>query len=263
MKFLIRKILFVAAFALIGWNLSYAVLREEPSAGRVKAQIKQSEKEAIEALTRLGVPLQRDTRGTVRWIEAVKGELTDEAMQYLPKLPELEWLEIGGGKVSPSGIVHLKDCTSLKRLYAHDIMLKGEELKWLSNLANLEAISLQRTGIDGKMLKNISNLQMLTVLNLSGNEIQNSDMEQIAHFKGLEVLALAETKITGAGISKLEGMKSLNELNITGCQIVDSDLESFLSMPNLRIVYAMDCLLSDMAVINITTRFPMLAIFRH
>ena len=80
--------------------------------------------------------------------------------------------------------------------------------------------------------------------------------------KELEVLALADTKISGAGIAKLEGMKRLNELNLMNCGIFDNDLEYFLSMPNLRIVYAAGCNLSDIGVQNVVTRFPMLAIFR-
>ena len=87
-------------------------------------------------------------------------------------------------------------------------------------------------------------------------------MEHIAALKGLEVLALTNTKITGAGIAKLEGMRSLNELNLVNCSILDSDLEYFLTMPNLRIVYAAGCYLSDMAIQHIVSRFPMLAIFR-
>ena len=57
-------------------------------------------------------------------------------------------------------------------------------------------------------------------------------------------------------------MQSLNELNLVNSSIHDRDLEYFLTMPNLRIVYAAGCYLSDMAVQQIVARFPMLAIFR-
>jgi hypothetical protein len=240
-----------------GCALTAAVPGTEYSRGQ-----KSDEVQAANALTRLGVPLQRDPHGAVRWIEAEKGEFSDEAMQYLPHLSQLEWLEIGGGSVSPSGITYLKDCVSLRRLYIHDIRLGNDELAWLSNLQNLKALSLQRTGITGKALKNLTGFGTLTVLNLSGDSIDDDDMNRIAQIKGLEVLALADTKITGIGIAKLEGMASLNELNMTHCRVYDNDLESFLSMPNLRIVYAEGCDLSDMAIQSVVARFPMLAIFR-
>jgi hypothetical protein len=102
----------------------------------------------------------------------------------------------------------------------------------------------------------------LVVLNLSGDKIADADMDQIAPMKQLEVLALADTQITGAGIAKLEGMNRLNELNLMNCGVLDNDLESFLSMPNLRIVFAAGCRLSDIAVQGVIARFPMLAIFR-
>lgn len=218
------------------------------------------EKDAVAALTRLGVPLQKDPQGVVRWIEATEGELSDEAMRYLPGLRSLEWLEIGGGRVTSSGMAHLKDCPALRRLYVHDIDLKGDAMAWLASLKNLEALSLQRTGIDGKVLRNL-NAPSLAVLNLSGNDIFDQDMDLLVPLR-LEVLSLADTKITGAGIGKLEGSASLNELNVMNCSIVDGDLEYFLTMPNLRIVYAAGCVLSSFAIQTVVSRFPMLAIFQ-
>jgi Leucine-rich repeat (LRR) protein len=101
----------------------------------------------------------------------------------------------------------------------------------------------------------------LKVLNLSGDTITDEDMARIARFKNLEVLALADTEITGSGIKELEGMARLNELNISNCAIQDYDLSTFLSMPNLRIVYAEGCNISEFAIRNIIAQFPTLAIF--
>ncbi|MBN1627360.1 MAG: hypothetical protein JW944_12630 [Deltaproteobacteria bacterium] len=217
---------------------------------------------AIAKLMESGVPLQKDPKGSVRWIEAKKGELKDEYMSLLPLLPDLEWLEIGGGDVTEKGINHLRKCTALKRLYVHDIELKEAELTWISNLRHLEALSLQRTGIKGKFLEHLNSIDSLKVLNLSENPVTDADMALIARFKNLEVLALADTQITGTGIGLLKGMPRLNELNIQNCGIYDNDLLHFLSMPNLRIVYAEGCNISDVAIAGMMTRFPSLAIFR-
>ncbi len=218
--------------------------------------------QAVRKLAELGVPLQKDPKGDVRWIEAKKGELKDESMRLLPHLPKLEWLEIGNSVLTQDGMKHLGKCSALKRLYIHDISLEGEELAWISNLKQLEALSLQRTQIDGRFLKHLNTVDSLKVLNLSGDPITDEDMAQIARFKNLEVLALADTQITGSGIGELKGMARLNELNIGNCSIQDYDLSHFLSMPNLRIVYAEGCHLSDCAVGGIIARFPSLAIFR-
>jgi hypothetical protein len=261
MKHVLQKMILWLTVLILGLDIAYTLHPNNASARRVS--VSKEESEAAAALMKSGVPLQRDPRGMVRWIEATKKEFTDDAMQYLPALSGLEWLEIGGGKAGPAGMEYLKNCRSLRRLYIHDIDLSGDELAWLSGLTRLEALSLQHTGINGKALKNLAAFDTLAVLNLSGNEIADSDMDPIARMKRLEVLALADTKITGAGIAKLEGMSSLNELNLTNCRILDGDLDYFLSMRNLRIVYARDCNLSDIAVQNIVMRFPMLAIFRN
>jgi hypothetical protein len=259
MKLFLRKRMPVAILMLLGFCALYMFQPLDMSAGDRMPQVK-TESEAVAALAKLGVPLQKDNRGVVRWIEAANAEFSDEAMQCVAHLSKLEWLEIGGGKISPSEIAKLKNCALLARLYIHDINLGNDELAWLSSLTKLEALSLQRTGIKGNVLKNLA-AGDLTVLNLSGNEIVDDDMAQIARLKNLEVLALADTKITGAGIAKIEGMKRLNEFNVMRCNIRDGDLEPFLSMPNLRIVYAEGCNISDMGAQGIVSRFPMLAIF--
>ncbi len=226
--------------------------------------LEQNNKEATTeaALRKLGTPLHKDSEGFVRWIEAADGQLSDPAMRLLPGLSKLEWLEIGGGKVTPSGVANLKQCTALKRLYIHDIKLDGDSLDWLANLMHLEALSLQRTGITGKFLINLKANETLTVLNLSGNPIVNDDLVEIAGLKNLEVLALANTKINAGGMARLEGMKRLNELNLTNCPVSNDDVYSFLTMPNLRIVYAEGCNIGDMEIMDIKNKFPMLAIFR-
>jgi Leucine-rich repeat (LRR) protein len=217
---------------------------------------------AANRLTEAGVPLQKDPGGSVRWIEAKKGEFTDESLGLLPFLPDLEWLEIGESTLTARGLNHLRKCTALKRLYIHDMNLEGEDLAWISTLLQLEALSLQRTKIDGRFLINLNAVESLKVLNLSGNPISDDDMARIASFKNLEVLALADTEITGSGIRELREMARLNELNIERCGINDYDLPHFMTMPNLRIVYAEGCSISPLAIGQLIMRLPSLAIFQ-
>jgi hypothetical protein len=226
------------------------------------SRISQQEKKAAAELKETGIPLQQDSSGQVRWIEATKGEMNDAAIRLLPNLSRLEWLEIGGGNITPEGLMPLKDCTEIRRLYVHDVKLSDESLKWLSNLKRLEALSLQRTGVSAKALMNIEAINTLKVLNLSENGIVDEDMSQIARFRELEVLGLAGTKVTAAGIAKLEGMARLNELNLSNCSVDDSALDYFLTMPNLRIVYAEGCRFTEWAVQGTISRMPVLAIFR-
>jgi len=266
MKFLSR-ILLIAALALTAFvTLPPAKAQYAPPAAvqdtkTSKTKAANREEDAANALAKMGVPMHRDPSGVVRWIEARNGEMTDDAMAYLPDLSRLEWLEIGGGKVSASGAAHLKGCLGLRRLYIYDINLAGDKLQWLASLAKLEALSLQRTGIDASIVGNIK-APGLVVLNLSGNPVGNDVLEAVARIKELEVLALADTKVTGQGLEKLRGMPRLNELNLMRCGVYDQDIEVFLSMPNLRIVYAEGCPLSDYGIQNVIVRFPTLAIFR-
>jgi hypothetical protein len=217
---------------------------------------------SVAALMKTGVPLELDAAGSVRWIEAVKGELDDTAMRRLPGLRSLEWLEIGGGKVSAAGLGHLRACPTIRRLYVHDLALGDDSLTWLSRLTSLEALSLQRTGLSGRAIGNLKATGTLAVLNLSDTNVADRDLAGIARLKGLEVLALTNTKVTGAGLARLKGMPRLNVLNLAGCEVRDADLEPFLSMPNLRIVYAAGSKISEAAVKDYGQKLPMLSIFR-
>jgi len=258
MKFLSR-VLIIAAFALTACANLPPTAAQDAKASKTQA-VSGREEEAVNALSKLGVPMHRDPSGIVRWIEAKKGEMTDEAMSHLPALSRLEWLEIGGGKVSVTGAAHLKGCAELKRLYVYDVNLAGDKLQWLAALTKLEALSLQRTGIDVSIMENIK-APGLVVLNLSGNPVGNEILDAAARIKELEVLALADTKVNGQGLEKLRGMQRLNELNLMRCNIHDNEIDVFLSMPNLRIVYAEGCPLSDYGIQNVIVRFPTLAIF--
>jgi hypothetical protein len=164
--------------------------------------------------------------------------------------------------VTATGISHLKGCSALTRLYIHDVHLSDDALAVLTDVQRLEALSLQRTGITGKVLKRLNAVSTLRVLNLSGDDIGDDDIAQVARFVGLEVLALQNTRVTGAGLGKLEGMARLNVLNVSNCRFVDDDLKHFNFMPNLRIVHAAGCNLSDKAIDDLKEKLPMLAIFQ-
>jgi hypothetical protein len=271
LKRILQTIVVLAAVAVIAsgaGNGSLPYMPDGPQVSRASKPIDiaadkiRDDEQAIAALVKMGVPLQRDTLGRVRWIEAVQGEFSDEAMRHLSGLPLLEWLEIGGGKVTAAGMMRLKGCSALRRLYVHDVHLSDDALAVLSNRTRLEALSLQNTGITGKGVKHLNAPGSLRVLNLSGDDIGDEDLAQIARFSGLEVLALQNTKVSGAGLAKLAGMKRLNVLNLSNCRIVDNDLDYFTSMPNLRIVHASGCNIGDKAIQQFKEKLPMLAIFK-
>jgi hypothetical protein len=271
MKHSVRMILFIAILALaicgqsVGYSAPPAAVPQTAGldSGKPGDQARKvgSSDAAVAALAKLDVPLGLDPSGKVRWIEAANGELGDEAMQYLASLPYLEWLEVGGGKVTGAGMGRLKGCVALRRLYIHDVDLSKDALTWIAEL-RLEALSLQRTAVDAMALKQLKAAAALTVLNLSENGITDVDLSAVARFTNLEVLALQNTKVTGAGLAQLKEMKRLNVLNLMNCRIADADVSYFISLPNLRIVHAAGCNISDQAVKDITATLPMLAIFR-
>ena len=98
MKRVPQTLLLLTAFTITG--LCFPNTDEE--------QEKKIERESLKALNRLNVPVHLDVNGSARWIEAARGEISDESLGWLPGLYNLEWLEIGGGAATASGLKHLK-----------------------------------------------------------------------------------------------------------------------------------------------------------
>jgi hypothetical protein len=258
MGFILRAL----SFILISATFAFSQAAGSASAETTQNANNAASERAASFLEKMGVPLERDPQGQIRWIRASQGELNDIAMQYLPDLRKLEWLEIGSGDVSSTGLAHLGNCTSIRRLFIHDIALQDNDLKFLSKLLHVEALSLQRTGITGRVLQYLKMGNTLTILNLSGDVIADEDLDAVSKFSRLEVLALQDTKITGSGLAKLEGMPRLNVLNLSNCQITDSDALLFTTLPNLRIAHAAGCNLSESVIRDLQMKVPMLAVFR-
>jgi hypothetical protein len=258
MKFFSKALFFIFVSATIAFGQAAGPASTETKQNATKIGTERS----VSLLGKMGVPLERDPQGQVRWIRASQGELNDDAMQYLPELGRLEWLEIGSGNVSSTGLAHLGKCTSLRRLFIHDIALHDDDLTFLSKLLQIQALSLQRTGITGKALQYLKMDNSLTILNLSGDGISDQDLDIMPKFSRLEVLALQDTKITGAGLAKLKGMPRLNVLNLSNCRIADWDALIFATLPNLRIAYTAGCNLGDVVVEDLQLKAPMLAVFR-
>jgi Leucine-rich repeat (LRR) protein len=257
-----RFMLKVPFLILISAAIAFGQTAKDPSAEARRSENGIASEHAASILEKLGIPLERDPRGQIRWIRASQGELTDVAMRYLPDLAMLEWLEIGSGTVTSAGLARLESCVSLRRLFIHDISLRDDDMAFLSQLSRLEALSLQRTGVTGKTLQYLRAGNSLVILNLSGDSITDRDLDAISKFSRLEVLAIQDTQVTGSGLAKLSGMPRLNVLNLSNCKINDGDAGIFSTLSNLRIVHAAGCNLSNDKIMGLKINLPMLAIFQ-
>jgi Leucine-rich repeat (LRR) protein len=82
--------------------------------------------------------------------------------------------------------------------------LAGVDLKFLSELSNLEELQLNFTDLDSKQIKILIPLENLRSLALSGNQLDPESIEDLAKIKNLQRLYLWQSGLDDAGKEKLE-----------------------------------------------------------
>lgn len=83
----------------------------------------------------------------------------------------------------------------------------------------------------------MSNFDRATVVNLSGTETTDADLDVLARLRGVERLALARTKITDAGMPKIGRLVRLKALDLGGTQVTDAGIAHLAELRNLEFLY--------------------------
>ena len=66
--------------------------------------------------------------------------LSDEGLRSLRGLVNLEWLDLGGTRITDAGVAHLHGMTRLKKLNCQGAALTDEGVRHLADMANLEQV---------------------------------------------------------------------------------------------------------------------------
>ena len=137
--------------------------------------------------------------------------ITDEGMQYLRGLTELEVLVVYGTEITDAGLVQLSGHTRLRELCLGNSAIKGSGLKHLSGLTNLKELRLQETLISDDGLRHLGGLRKL------------------------EFLSLRNTRVTDDGLQHLGGLKSLKHIIVSVPVTFDGVAELQAALPNCHI----------------------------
>ncbi len=231
------------------------------AASEKPAPVSAEEKQVIAKLEELGAKVDLDQAGHVRLLELGKSEATDDDLAMLIELPQLESLDITGGKITPAGIQHVTRLTGLQRLYLNDIPVTNKAMESIAKLTKLDVLSLRNTSIDDSGILPLKALKRLRVLNLAKTGISNESLKQIQDLHELDTLVLVDTKVTGEGFQYLKPLKMLRVLNVDHCQGLDGHLMDLSGLTELRMLYTHGCHVSQDEQDELTNVNPMLAVF--
>jgi len=221
----------------------------------------QRESAAVEALRERGAEIDLDESGHARIVELSNSSATNDDLKLLGRLARLEAVDITGGKITDTGLVHFKQLQGLQRLYLNDLPVTSDALKNLSHLKKLDAISLRGTKVDDEAVVHLKKLSQLNVLNLAKTHITNEALKGLKGLKNLGTLVLADTAVTGEGFTHLQPLRNLRTLNVDGCKDIDGHLLKLSELPELRMLYVHGCTVSEEEVEKLTDRNGRLAVF--
>jgi len=125
-----------------------------------------------------------------------------------PIYPESSALVVSYFGISAFDPASLNDLKKVKnqivKLNLNKMPLAGVDLKFLSELSNLEELQLNFTDFDPKQLKNLIALENLRSLALSGNQLDVESLEDLAKIKNLQRLYLWQSGLDDTTKEKLE-----------------------------------------------------------
>ncbi len=140
-------------------------------------------------------------------------DIVDEDFVHLRDLMGLLELDLSSMKqIDGSGLVHLANLKSLKKLTCFNANIADSALEHMSKIDSIEDLSLYMTQIDGSGLIHIKNLTSLKNLSLSETLITDASLVHLKDMTWLKELSLNNTEIGDAGLAYLKGLTSLEKL---------------------------------------------------
>lgn len=217
---------------------------------------------SVEALTQLGVTIEKDAAGLPHTAAGEDASLTDEDLNLFLPLVDLQEIDLSGTEITGSGLTHMSGLVGLQRLYLDGAGLTDVGLAAIGKLNGLTGLSVSETEITDAGLAHLKNLKKLKVLNLGDTGITDKGLLEIAGLKGIETLTLSRTRITGTGFEQMQDFQDLITLNLDGCQLKAGTLQNFKDLKKIRIMRMYDATAPEEDIEVLEEEVGGLAIFR-
>jgi hypothetical protein len=156
---------------------------------------------------------------------------SEETAQLLSKLPELQSIELSNVHVlSLLGWFLSIPQKKLLHLSLRGTRLYGRHEMYLSQLPQLESLSLADTGIGDRSLARLQNQRNLLQIDLSSTLVTDIGMATLARLDSLERVFLSRIGISDAGLVELRRLMSLREIGLCMTNVSDSGLATLSTM---------------------------------
>ncbi|MDO4549939.1 MAG: hypothetical protein Q4C96_01650 [Planctomycetia bacterium] len=213
-----KMILFsLAIFILLGWG---SRLSASPTEEETKA--------ALETLNRLMATYKTDDSGKIVFFDLTNQPCTNEDLEKLSKLSDVQECKIYGANLKPGGAAVIKRLTSCKKLSIENTDFVDEDMAVLAEMPWVEELTLRRnTYLGTETIKYISKLPKLRNLVLLYGIFGDDAIHELKEVKTLRLLDLRGcADITDNGLTVLKDLPNLIVLKIRCTSVTNNGIEN-------------------------------------
>jgi Leucine-rich repeat (LRR) protein len=179
----------------------------------------------------------------LRKVLLIRAKITDDGINELKKLPNLEDLNLTGCKaLTDKGFARVGELKGLRSLSLSSTNITNDSVALLKGLTRLEKLNLSTTRVDDGALAHLEGMTELRELNLFNvgelgkKRVTDAGLEHLKGLTKLEVLLIPNSKVTGKGMAYLEGMTGLRHLNLFNTLVDDAGLQHLKGLTKLEIL---------------------------
>ena len=128
-----------------------------------------------------------------------------------------------------------------------------DDLRLLSNLAELRTLNLHRTGISDAGIEHVVGLKHLTTLTLGDTRITNAGLKALTELEQLQFIGLHGTLVDDAGVKHLKAFPHLKSLFLSKSGVTDEGLKSVKSLVDLELLWLAESHITDAGLAELET----------
>lgn len=147
-----------------------------------------------------------------------KTAISDEDLIQLKGLTRLRQLKLDYAQLDGSGLAYIADLP-LTQFENNFGMLKDDNLKYFTQMKNLENLTIGSPNITDQGIKQLLPLRKLVGLGIGSDKITDKSVSTIAQFTNLWKLTLWAPKMTDAVVPSLYKMKDLETLYLINMKV--------------------------------------------
>lgn len=173
--------------------------------------------------------------------------VSDDDLQFLGDLPQLEQLRIQSQHLTGDGLRHLVKLDRLRWLTLEAPQLTDEGLRHLAKLNALQDLTIESPHLTDKGLQYLEELRGLQDLLIDGGAISKEGMRGLTGISTLSGLSLHHVVFSGDPFRPLITRGNIRRLDVRRSTLNENMLQSLVENDYLQEVYVYDTGISDEA----------------